>query len=170
MMPPNPAPYPTPVSYERALENAGWSRIGEGVGGRVYHRDGDPKVIKVVENDACYMAFANYAQANPQPCLPDLTFAHTANGWAVIHIERLSPIPEAVYPEVDRWWTDWCLSVRTKGARPEPLEWSDLFDALRPLASAGSCGLDVKPDNVMVRPGTGEIVFMDPMSWLAPAK
>ena len=42
------------TNYETELQRTGWICIGQGGGVRVYHRTGDPEVIKVSDGNFCY--------------------------------------------------------------------------------------------------------------------
>jgi len=159
--PPVPANSNTAVSYESALMAAGWSLIGQGAGGRVYHRNGDGCVIKVSEADLCYLAFATYAQSNPQTCLPTLTIVHHGNNWAVIHIEMLEPLNTINADRVLTWWSDYITARKNGLTLPAPTDWSALANALGLIASSGNCGFDMKSANAMQRGST--VVFTDPL-------
>lgn len=161
MNPPDPKLSRSANQYEQALESAGWTRIGAGAGGRVFHRACDPDVIKVSDGDDCYLAFANFAAANPAPCLPDLRVVYQNGQWSVVHIELLAPLDSGNEAAVSTWWIDYQAAAKSKSARPAPADWSALADSLRPIASLGACGFDMKSENAMQRGAT--VVFTDPL-------
>ncbi len=164
MTPPPPAPnlYLSAVSYHAALLSAGWVLIGQGVGGKVFHRAGDVEVVKVSEGDNCYLAFASYAMAHRSSCTPNLQIVFQNSLWAVTHIEHLQPLVPANIAAIGAWWAAYLVAKKAKASPPLPAEWSGLADALWPIASNGNCGFDMKPANAIQRGQT--VVFIDPLN------
>ena len=159
---PDPAHYDGAAGYCEALVRAGWKPAGEGVGGRVFHRHGNTDVVKVVDGDRCYMAFADFALAHPSNCLPALRFAHRTEQWAVLHIERLKPLDARNASAFDKWLVAFLASGKAGTSPPPPEAWSTVAASLRKIAISHNCGMDLKMDNVMQRNGT--LVFSDPLN------
>jgi hypothetical protein len=161
--PPDPALSPSAVHYAQTLMDAGWICIGAGVGGEVFHRQGDPDVIKVSDGDECYVSFAAYAQANPMTCLPRLRIVHSITfRWTVTHIEFLQHITLANEKAVESWWNLYVIAKRNNAPFPQPNDWSIMATALWPIAKTNNCGFDMKAVNVMQR--GNDVVFIDPMN------
>jgi hypothetical protein len=162
MSPPDPALSNSAQGYEAELQIAGWKLIGQGVGGRVYHRVGDLEVIKVSDGDFCYIAFAEYAQANQSTCVPKLQVVHRTLQWAVTHIEFLQPLDAVNAAAIAAWWQAYVAARRQGAPAPQPTAWSALAAALGPIAIQRKCGFDMKEANAMQR--GADVVFTDPLN------
>ncbi len=162
MSPPDPALSHSASHYCTELEDAGWVEIGNGVGGRVFHRDVDPEVIKVTDGDDCYLAFAEYASDHPQECLPKLEIKHRDDQWAVIHIEKLNLLSDDNSKFLMEWWDRYLVARKKNSTLPSPKNWSDFVTRMFDLAKNCGCDIDIKPNNAMQRGST--LVFIDPLS------
>ena len=162
MSPPEPSLYSTASAYCCALLSAGWTSIGQGVAGQVFHREGCAEAIKVSDGDPCYLAFADYAAKYPSQCLPKLQVVYRNGQWAVTHIELLRPLDSKDADEVKAWWDLYIAAKKSGCTPPPPAGWSALADALGPIACREGCRFDMKCENAMQR--NGVVVFIDPLN------
>jgi hypothetical protein len=162
LTPPDPNLSGTAVAYCCALTTAGWTCIGEGVGGRVFHRAGDDQVIKVSDGDRCYLLFADYASSHPTECVPKLAVVYRTDQWAVTHTEFLAPLDQDNSSSVEARWQQYMAARKQGSSTPIPAEWSAPADALQPLAIGDKCCFDMKQENAMQRGNV--VVFVDPLN------
>ncbi len=114
------------------------------------------------DGDNCYLAFAEYAMANPQNCLPKLNVVHRSDQWAVTHIEHLIPLDAANATKLKHWWREIITAWRTSSPLPCPKDWSQVANDLRQIAIDRGCSFDMKEVNAMQRGYT--VVFTDPLN------
>lgn len=159
---PDPHSYETAVGYHTALSAAGWTFIGHGVGAKIFRHGSAPDVLKVSDGDQCYLAFADYVAENWTPFLPKLDSIFRGEKWAVTRVEYLTPLNAKDAVRVNDWVDDYLNFRRGNQSPPLPTEWSTVLDDLFNIAMTCGCGLDLKPDNWMLR--GDRIVLTDPLN------
>jgi len=164
---PPPALKTTPKLYEVVdhLIKRGWRPIGSGqTGTYVLGRPGRRGILKLgtfgVMNN-----FIAFLRANgPNVALPALFGATSPDHlWIGFYCERLQPMTHTQVAAWEEWIVgDW--QANRGVAVTDPFGVAEMLGRLHKTAIATpGLGLDVcNPDNVMVRPGTCQLVFSDP--------
>lgn len=72
------------------------------------------------------------------------------------------PLSSVNASAINQWWNAIVTAWKTKGPLPCPKDWSEVANALRPIAREGRCEFDMKEVNAMQRGNT--VVFTDPLN------
>lgn len=159
-----PASFPLISNIVARLMRRGWTSAGAGASGAYVLKHNHRKGVVKLGTDPGFQAFLAFLRLNsPAPALPTLYGATDVTfPWTGLYCEKLDPMTAAQVLAWEAWVIgDW---QSNKGAPlTDPFGVASMLNRLRAAAIASRVDLDVrKPDNVMVRPGTSQLVFSDP--------
>ena|GEM_PF-6045125 len=152
------------VSYLRGTGR--WGVIGKGrTGTYVLAKSSNSRVCKLGD-DAGLTEFVNFlSQQQWVSCLPRIYGVAKGTGqpsWTGLWCEQLAPLLPAQQSSWSKWANHWMTSRGVP--QTDPFGVANCLASLSSFASSKGLGLDIlNPDNVMCRPGTGELVFSDPL-------
>lgn len=156
------AKYPLRADFETLLVGRGYSLFpAGGSGGTILMHIGRNLVWKIA-NDPATRAFSEMMLIAPtDSALPRVfAVADKMSPYSVIAMEKLAPFPE------HSAWTAWLdgdfLAMRGSPAT-DPFSASGILRWLLNEVKARGCQLDVQAKNVLLRRGTQQIVFFDPV-------
>jgi hypothetical protein len=158
-----------------ALHRMGFQLLGVGSYSTVWGQPGDPYVVKLVQDDPCFLRFAQYCNANRgNPHVPRMgrvmRWPGADDGEGMVFTERLRPLklPLDLYHQMERY-----LNAQRRGrprnaddlvfAHEHPRLARTLDELAAIFAPARHCDVDLGPSNFMQR-GDGVIVITDPFS------
>ena len=158
-----------------ALHNMGFQLLGVGSYSTVWALPDDPHVVKLVQDDPCFLRFAEYCNANrANPHVPRMgrvmRWPGADDGEALVFTERLQPLrlPLDLYHQMERYLNAQrsgrpAAAENTRFAEEHPGLARTLDELAAIFAPARHCDVDMGPANFMQR-GDGTIVITDPFS------
>jgi len=149
--------------------------LGQGVSGAVFAGNDPHRAVKVCRRCKPYSRFVDFVHHTDNPHLPKIYSVRLGKKGMFgrptrmrVEMERLIPLdPETTDWDVINGFANTCHAV-TEG-RPVIVD-ADARDALGVLAISlghyareNRLALDLQCANIMMRPTTGELVFVDPL-------
>ncbi|MEA3004452.1 MAG: hypothetical protein QOH81_3240 [Sphingomonadales bacterium] len=156
------AKYPLRADFEMLLVWRGYSRFpAGGSGGTILMHPGRNLVWKIADDPATRALSEMMLIAPVDPALPRFfAVADKKSPYSVIAMEKLAPFPQ------HSAWTAWLEGdfQATRGSpATDPFRASGTLHWLLNEIKARGGELDVQAKNVLVRRGTQQIVFFDPV-------
>lgn len=165
-------------NIERWMREKGFKPLGEGGYGIVFS-DGRSRVVaKIMREDPCWMAFAEYCRKNrSNPHLPKIgkTMPVSKMGVYVTFIEALDPLPPEKYDFDLKAFLNLRIRYRIPSMAAYPIGRIKLaaseFETNHPLLAetleevtklGTNCAVDLHDENFMMRGNT--IVIIDPLA------
>lgn len=93
-------PYTQWHDVKEFLNDLGWVQFGDGNWSMVFKKTGINYIIKVFNNDSCYLAFINFAQNNSSPHYPKFRgkiMKVAGTDFMAVRMETLSPLLDKEY-------------------------------------------------------------------------
>jgi hypothetical protein len=151
-------------NVEQAMESAGYSRLGKGSYGMVWHKPGQTSVVKLFRQDRGYEAFVRYCRKQrDNPHVPRFSSnILDVYDYKMIRIERLSkmgssPTNDRIHNSISGFFYCWNQTEKMMTyikKRPK------LEKVLIDVKSLG-CTIDMHMGNMMLRGRT--VVITDPL-------
>lgn len=139
------------------LQKAGWQQLDDGGYSNVLHHPDKDYIVKLVSDDVAYWAFLRAIGGSQNPYWPRfrgkpvrLRSSDPEDTNFAVRMEKLREITNTEYVKF--------AGDYRYGADPDIVEAKAVIDKLKKRFR-----LDMKRDNIMVRPGDGHFVIIDPV-------